>query len=125
MPAKPSADAEIPRRPFARSGELVSVMGLGGYHLGLASSQREAIRIVHEAVDAGMNFLDNAWEYNEGKSEDWMGKAIADRRDQVFLMTKVCTHGRDRKVAMRQLRESLKRLRTLIRRSATPLAPPS
>jgi len=105
-------DTEVPRRPFGRAGELVSVMGLGGHHLGLASSQREAIRIVHEAIDAGIDFLDNAWEYNEGRSEEWMGKAIADRRDRVFLMTKVCTHGRDRRTAMRQLHESLKRLRT-------------
>jgi len=113
---RPSAprtpEAEIPRRPFGRTGELVSVMGLGGYHLGLAPSQREALRIVHEAIDAGVNFLDNAWEYNEGRSEEWMGKALEGRRAQVFLMTKVCTHGRDRKVAMRQLKESLRRLKT-------------
>lgn len=111
MPAT-SSDAAIPRRPLGRSGELVSIMGLGGHHLGLVPTQREAIRIVHEAIDAGIDFLDNAWEYNEGRSEEWMGKAIADRRDRVFLMTKVCTHGRDRKVAMRQLHQSLKRLRT-------------
>ena len=72
----------------------------------------EAVRIVHEAVDAGINFLDNAWEYHEGESERRMGRAIADRRTSVFLMTKVCTHGRDAKVAMRQLEESLRRLRT-------------
>ncbi len=111
VPRTPSL--EIPRRPFGKSGELVSVMALGGYHLGLASSQREATNIVHEAIDAGVNFLDNAWEYNEGRSEEWMGKALeGGRREQVFLMTKVCTHGRDRKVAMRQLKESLKRLKT-------------
>ena len=72
----------------------------------------EAVRIVHEAIDAGINFLDNAWEYHDGESEDRMGRAIADRRDSVFLMTKVCTHGRDAKVAMRQLEQSLRRLRT-------------
>ena len=72
----------------------------------------EAVRIVHEAIDAGINFLDNAWEYHDGESERRMGRAIADRRDSVFLMTKVCTHGRDAKVAMRQLDESLRRLRT-------------
>jgi predicted aldo/keto reductase-like oxidoreductase len=70
------------------------------------------VRIVHEAVDAGVNFLDNAWEYHDGESEHRMGRAIADRRDAVFLMTKVCTHGRDAKVALRQLDESLRRLRT-------------
>jgi aryl-alcohol dehydrogenase-like predicted oxidoreductase len=68
--------------------------------------------MVHHALDAGITFLDNAWDYNDGLSETRMGKAIADRRDRVFLMTKVCTHGRDGKVAMRQLEQSLRRLRT-------------
>jgi len=104
--------AEIPRRPFGPSGELVSALALGGYHLGLVGSKREAVRIVHAAIDAGITFMDNAWEYHEGESEEIMGKALADRRDDVFLMTKVCTHGRDRKVAMRQLTQSLRRLRT-------------
>ena len=67
---------------------------------------------MHEAIDAGITFLDNAWEYHDGVSEERMGKAIADRRGSVFLMTKVCTHGRDANVAMRQLEESLRRLRT-------------
>jgi len=88
------------------------MLGLGGYHLGSAKTVTEAVGIVHEAIDAGINFLDNAWEYHEGESERRMGRAIADRRDSVFLMTKVCTHGRDAKVAMRQLEESLRRLRT-------------
>jgi len=87
-------------------------MGLGGYHLGQARTVKEAVRIVHEAIDAGINFLDNAWEYHEGESKRRMGRAIADRRDAVFLMTKVCTHGRSARVAMRQLEESLRRLRT-------------
>jgi aryl-alcohol dehydrogenase-like predicted oxidoreductase len=87
-------------------------MGLGGYHIGKAATVTEAVRIVHAALDAGINFLDNAWEYNEGESERRMGRAIRDRRDQVFLMTKVCTHGRDARVAMRQLDESLRRLQT-------------
>ena len=60
----------------------------------------------------GITFLDNAWEYHEGESEERMGRAIADRRESVFLMTKVCTHGRDAKVALRQLDQSLRRLRT-------------
>jgi aryl-alcohol dehydrogenase-like predicted oxidoreductase len=103
---------EIPRRPFGRAGEMVSALALGGYHLGTIGNQREAIRIVHGAIDAGITFLDNAWEYNDGESEEIVGKALAARRDQVFLMTKVCTHGRDRKVAMRQLKQSLRRLKT-------------
>lgn len=103
----------IPRRPFGRHLDVtVSALGLGGYHLGSVKSVRESIRIVHAAIDAGVTFLDNAWEYNEHESEERMGRAIKNRRDRVFLMTKVCTHGRDAKVAMRQLDESLKRLRT-------------
>ena len=102
----------IPRKPFGRTKETVSVIGLGGYSLGAAPSLQEAIAIVHEAIDAGVNFFDNAWEYHDGKSEEWMGQALKGRRDKVFLMTKVCTHGRDKKVALRQLEESLKRLQT-------------
>ena len=103
---------EVPRRAFGRTGEMVSALGLGGFHLGMAESPREAVRIVHAAIDAGITFMDNAWEYNGGESEKRMGKAIEDRRDRVFLMTKVCTHGRDAKTAMKQLEESLKRLKT-------------
>jgi predicted aldo/keto reductase-like oxidoreductase len=102
----------IPLRPLGRSGAMVSAIGLGGYHLGLVSTAKEATRIVHEAIDAGVTFMDNAWEYHEGKSEERMGKALAGRRGEVFLMTKVCTHGRDAKTAMRQLDESLRRLKT-------------
>jgi aryl-alcohol dehydrogenase-like predicted oxidoreductase len=91
---------------------MVSILGLGGYHLGKMKSGQETVRVIHEAIDAGVNFLDNAWEYHEGESERRMGRAIYDRRDSVFLMTKVCTHGRDAKVALRQLDESLRRLRT-------------
>jgi aryl-alcohol dehydrogenase-like predicted oxidoreductase len=88
-------------------------MGLGGYHLAMAGSEREGIRIVHAAIDAGITFMDNAWEYHNGRSETIMGKALAaGRRDRVFLMTKVCTHGRDKREAMRQLEQSLRRLKT-------------
>ena len=103
---------EIPRRALGRTGEYVSALGLGGFHLGLIGTEREATRVVHEAIDAGITFMDNAWEYHDGKSEERMGKALAGRRDRVFLMTKVCTHGRDAKVAMRQLEQSLRRLKT-------------
>jgi aryl-alcohol dehydrogenase-like predicted oxidoreductase len=103
----------IPLRPFGRHADVtVSALAFGGYHLGSIKSSRESIRVVHAAIDAGMTFLDNAWEYHEHESEIRMGKAIADRRDRVFLMTKVCTHGRDAKVAMRQLEDSLRRLKT-------------
>ena len=102
----------IPRKPLGKTGENVSVIGIGGSSLGDASSLEEAVQIVHEAIDAGVNFMDNAWEYNEHRSEEWMGTALSGKRDKVFLMTKVCTHGRDKTVAMRQLEESLTRLRT-------------
>ena len=107
------AAGEIPRRALGRTGVEVCAMGLGGYHLGTMSSQREAVRLVQRAVDEGITFLDNAWEYHDGKSETIMGRALAGgRRAQVFLMSKVCTHGRGRRDAMRQLEQSLKRLRT-------------
>ena len=105
-------DGVIPKRPFGRVAETVSALALGGYHLGSIGTQREAIRIVHGAIDAGITFMDNAWEYHEGESEERMGKALVGRRDQVFLMSKVCTHGRDRTVAMRQLTQTLRRLKT-------------
>ncbi len=102
----------IPRKPLGRTGVQLSIFGLGGYHLGTVDSVDTATRIVHEAIDAGINFFDNAWEYNHGRSEEWLGQALQGRRDKVFLMTKVCTHGRGKDVAMQQLEESLKRLRT-------------
>ncbi len=107
-----TSSGEIPRRPLGRTGVQVSAIGLGGATLGQAKSMEEAIRITHEAIDAGVTFMDNAWEYNNHRSEEWMGKALQGRRDNVFLMTKVCTHGRDAKVAMQQLEESLRRLET-------------
>jgi aryl-alcohol dehydrogenase-like predicted oxidoreductase len=104
----------IPHRALGRTGVEVCIMGLGGYHLGTIQSPREAVRIVQAAVDEGITFMDNAWEYHDGESETLMGKALAEggRRDQVFLMTKCCTHGRGKAVAFRQLHESLRRLRT-------------
>jgi predicted aldo/keto reductase-like oxidoreductase len=105
--------AEVPRRIFGRTGETVSALGLGGFHLGEIGTEREATSLLHRAVDAGITFMDNAWEYNDGVSETRMGKALAGGwRQKVFLMTKVCTHGRDAKTAMRMLTESLRRLKT-------------
>jgi len=103
----------IPQREIA-PGVAVPAIGFGGYHLGLISDEGEAIHLLHAAIDAGITFLDNAWEYNGHVSEERMGKGLAGggRRDRVFLMTKVCTHGRDATVAMAQLEESLRRLRT-------------
>src|SRR5271163_4346913 len=91
-PKGPDAGAgEIPLRPFGRSGVKVSALGLGGHHLGDMKTVEEAIRLVHEAVDAGITFYDNCWEYWNGRAEDWLGRGLKGRRDKVFLMTKVCT----------------------------------
>jgi predicted aldo/keto reductase-like oxidoreductase len=103
---------DIPRRPLGRTGVEVSIIAIGGYHLGLVKTRSEAVGIVREALDAGVTFMDNAWEYHDGRSEQIMGEALEHRRHEVFLMSKLCTHGRDKKVAMRQLHESLKRLKT-------------
>lgn len=103
----------IPRRKFGRHDELVSALCLGGAHIGGMKSQREAVKLVHAAIDGGITFMDNAWEYQDGRAEEVMGKALDKGwRERVFLMTKVCTHGRDRGVAMRQLHQSLRRLKT-------------
>jgi len=106
------SSGEVPTRPFGRTGIPVSILALGGWHLGLPKTERESTRLVHAAIDRGITFMDNAWDYNEGVSESRMGKALVGRRDQVFLMTKCCTHGRDARTAMTQLDESLRRLRT-------------
>ena len=102
----------IPMRPLGKTGLQVSAIGLGGYHLGLAKDLSEAKQIVDEAVDGGINFFDNAWDYNRGKSEEWMGEALHGKSDKVVLMTKVCTHGRNKQVAMEMLEQSLRRLQT-------------
>src|SRR2546425_447418 len=102
----------IPQRVLCKTGAKVSIMGVGGSGVGDLKSEQDAVRLVHEAIDAGITFMDNAWEYHDGRSEEWMGKAIADRRERVFLMTKLCTHGRGKREAMRQLEQSLRRLKT-------------
>src|SRR5271166_64558 len=102
----------VPKRPLGRTGLQVSALGIGGYHLGSANTDAEANQIVNEALDAGVNFFDNAWEYHQGLSEERLGRALKGKRDRAVVMTKVCTHGRDKSVAMRQLEESLTRLQT-------------
>jgi len=100
----------LPARKLGRSGEKVSMVGLGGYHLGVPD-EPEAIRIVRTALDSGMNFLDNCWDYNNGESEVRMGKALRDGyRQKAFLMTKI--DGQTKKAAGDQLAESLRRLQT-------------
>jgi uncharacterized protein len=102
----------IPTRPLGNTGEHVSIISLGGWDSVANKTDDESIRLMHEALDNGINFWDNAWEYHRGRAEDVMGKALADgsRRDKVFLMTKVCA--RDYNGVKRQLEESLGRLRT-------------
>lgn len=102
----------IPQRAFGRAKVQVSALALGGHHIGDLKTAEEAARLIHDAIDAGITFLDNCWEYHNGKSENWMGRALKGRRDKVFLMTKVCTHGRGADLAMRMLDESLRRLGT-------------
>ena len=102
----------VPKKLLGRTGVQVSAMGVGGYHLGSAKSDQAANEIVAKALDHGVDFFDNAWEYHDGLSEERLGKALKGKRDRAFVMTKVCTHGRDSKVAMRMLEESLRRLQT-------------
>jgi aryl-alcohol dehydrogenase-like predicted oxidoreductase len=98
-------------RKLGRTGERVSAIGLGGFHLGSARDPDEAVRIVRSAVGRGINFLDNCWDYHSGESERRMGAALRDGyREQVFLMTKF--DGRTKKSAARQIDESLQRLQT-------------
>ena len=110
--AQRNVSAGIPQRPLGRTGLQVSAIGVGGFHLGSAKDENEATEIVHLAIDAGFNFFDNAWEYHDGRSEEWLGNALKGKRDGVVLMTKVCTHGREKSTAMQMLEESLKRLQT-------------
>lgn len=106
-----NASGDIPRRSLGRTGEMVSMVGIGGYHLGMQSDPQESIRIIRTALDSGINFLDNCWDYNGGESEVRMGKALQDGyRAKAFLMTKI--DGRDKKTAANQINESLQRLHT-------------
>ncbi len=101
----------IPYRALGHTGEKVSIIGLGGYHIGMQSDEQESIRIIRTAIDGGINFLDNCWDYNDGASEIRMGKALRDGyRRKAFLMTKI--DGRDKKTAAKQIEESLRRLQT-------------
>src|ERR1700733_5566087 len=102
----------VPKKPLGRTGVQVSAMGVGGYHLGSGKTDQVANEIVAKALDHGVDFFDNAWEYHDGLGEERLGKALKGKRDRAFVMTKVCTHGRDSKVAMRMLEESLRRLQT-------------
>jgi len=98
-------------RKLGSTGEEVSIVGLGGAHIGIQDDEKDSIRIIRTAIDYGINFMDNCWDYNDGLSEIRMGKALLDGyRTKVFLMTKI--DGRDKKTAAQQIDESLSRLRT-------------
>jgi aryl-alcohol dehydrogenase-like predicted oxidoreductase len=104
-------NSEIARRPLGSTGEMVSIIGLGGYHIGAQADEKESIAIIRTAIDNGMTFMDNCWDYNDGASEIRMGRALRDGyRQRAFLMTKL--DGRDKKTARSQIEESLQRLQT-------------
>jgi predicted aldo/keto reductase-like oxidoreductase len=103
----------IPTRPLGKTGQDVCILALGGWHIGQAAKDdgdAAAIKLMHQAIDGGLDFFDNCWDYHDGYSEEVMGKAIQDRRDKVFLMTKICE--RDYKGALSNLEDSLRRLKT-------------
>jgi aryl-alcohol dehydrogenase-like predicted oxidoreductase len=106
------SNAEMPLRTLGRTGVKVSLIGLGGWHIGFKNIDEQlSVRIIRTAIDNGINFMDNCWDYNEGASEERMGKALQDGyRERVFLMTKI--DGRTKQDAAKQLDESLKRLQT-------------
>src|ERR1700686_3514956 len=98
-------------RPLGRTGEQVSVIGLGGHHIGRQKDEKDSIQIIRTAIDAGINFMDNCWDYHDGVSEIRMGKALRDGyRQKAFLMTKF--DGRTKEATAKQIDESLKRLQT-------------
>ena len=103
---------EIPHRTLGRTGESVSIVGIGGFHLGKPNvTANESIRIIRKGLDEGINFLDNCWDYNDGESEVRMGHALRDGyRKKAFLMTKI--DGRDKTTAAKQINQSLERLQT-------------
>jgi uncharacterized protein len=107
-----TTDSGLPTRPLGRTGQRVSIIGLGGGHIGQIKDDADAIRIMQAATDEGINFFDNAWDYSNGLSEERMGRALAtgNRRDKIFLMTKNCE--RDYQGSMKDLEDSLRRLQT-------------
>jgi len=106
-------NGSVPRRPFGKTGEEISVLGVGGFHIGVPD-EAEGVAIIHRALDAGVNFLDNAWEYNDGDSEKRMGRALVQGgyRAKAFLMTKDCAHDRKAHHSAWKLEQSLNRLQT-------------
>jgi predicted aldo/keto reductase-like oxidoreductase len=109
--SRPESRNGIPYRTLGRTSEKVSLVGLGGYHLGKQPDPQESIRIIRMGLDGGINFLDNCWDYNGGESEIRMGNALRDGyRQRAFLMSKI--DGRTKAAATSQINESLRRLQT-------------
>lgn len=105
------ATGSVPYRPLGRTGEKVSAIGLGGYHAANPRDEAETTRLIRSAIDRGINFMDNCWDYHDGGSETRMGNALRDGyRAKVFLMTKI--DGRKKEIAARQIDDSLRRLQT-------------
>jgi predicted aldo/keto reductase-like oxidoreductase len=110
-PPQEAVRGDMRYRKFGRHGDEISAIGLGGFHIGVPKDENESIRLIRTAIDAGVTFMDNCWDYHDGMSEIRMGKALKDGyREKVFLMTKI--DGRTKKLAAKQIDESLKRLQT-------------
>ena len=113
LSAQKDSGSGLPKRPLGKSGADVSILCLGGWHIGQAGKddgEAAAVKLMHDAIDNGLTFFDNCWDYHDGYSEELMGKALKGRRDKVFLMTKVCN--RDYEGAKANLDDSLKRMQT-------------
>ncbi len=111
-PADDKPGTGLAVRPLGKTGEKVSLICLGGWHIGSVKDKDEAIKIMHRALDEGLTFFDNAWDYHDGRSEELMGEALAGggRRQKCFLMTKNCA--RDARTTRQHIEDSQRRLRT-------------
>jgi aryl-alcohol dehydrogenase-like predicted oxidoreductase len=108
----PNSNDAIPLRLFGRHKVKIPALGFGGHHIGDAPDEAAAVRLVRQTVDGDITFFDSAWEYHQGPSEELLGRALKGKRDSAVVMTRVCTHGRDKNIAMRRLEESPTRLQT-------------
>ena len=109
--AEQNREGNMIYRTLGSTGEKISAIGVGGYHIGTLPTREESIRLIRTAIDRGITFMDNCWDYHDGKSEEWMGEALRNGyRKKVFLMSKI--DGQKKSSAARQIDESLKRLQT-------------
>ncbi|WP_309383385.1 aldo/keto reductase [Cerasicoccus frondis] len=115
--AQTANEVTIPKRKFGRHDDMLTVVGVGGHTLYYAGSQKEATEITQRAIDLGVNFFDNAWDYHGGRAEEYLGIALQGRRDEIFLMSKCCVYHNgkypeNKAGAMQMLEDSLRRLKT-------------